>query len=85
MPGAKKRGQKKSLLTRKREKEDQNCNTQLEKVEIAEILVRKLGITKLDAMIAYDSFHKKFPKGEISKQEFLDLEENQVFVLHIKD
>ena len=47
-------------------------------MEIAEILGRKLGITKLDAMIAYDSFHKKFPKGDISKQDFLDLEENQV-------
>ena len=87
MPGARRRGpdkrQRKSLLTKKRERENKNCNTQLEKVEIAEILVQKLGISQLDAMIAYDSFHKKFPKGEITKEDFLSLEENQVS-LHIK-
>ena len=81
MPGSKRRGpekKRKSHLTRKRDKDDENCNLQEQKVEIAEILVRKLGISKLDAMIAYDSFHKKFPKGEISKENFLGLEENQV-------
>ena len=70
--------QRKSLLTKKRERETEEQDIQQKQVEIASILVRKLKMSKTDVSVAYDDFHKKFPNGEITKEDFLDLEENKV-------
>ena len=41
-------------------------------MDTVEFLVKKYGLSNIDAMIAFDSFFKKYPSGEISKAQFLE-------------
>ena len=43
-----------------------------------EHLVSKFGLTNLQAMVAYDNFFKKFPKGELTKDQFMEEYENNI-------
>lgn len=82
---SKKIGEKKPMTRRQKmaEKEAQllaeaekEANKQNEKVEKIKILEAKFNMTKIDALLAYEKFHKKHPDGEIKKKDFL--EENKV-------
>ena len=42
-----------------------------EKLRMAKLLVGKLEISNIDVLVANDKFFKKYPNGEISKDEFL--------------
>ena len=35
-------------------------------------LKKKFDLTNVEAMVAYDSFFKKYPKGELTKEQFLE-------------
>ena len=37
-----------------------------------EHLVKKYGMTNIDAMITFDKFFKNYPSGEITKEEFME-------------
>ena len=37
-----------------------------------EFLVKKYGLTNIEAMIAFDGFFKKYPSGEITKDQFME-------------
>ena len=37
-----------------------------------EHLVKKYGMTNIDAMITFDKFFKSYPSGEITKEQFLE-------------
>ena len=41
-------------------------------LDTVEFLVKKYGLSNIDAMIAFDSFFKKYPSGEITKEQFLE-------------
>ena len=82
---SKKNGEKKPLTRRQKlaEKEakqkammDRELSKQNDKVENIALLETKLGISKIDALVAYDKFHKKYTEGEIKREEFM--EENKV-------
>ena len=85
MPGSKpwqnggkpsKNGKKKTLSKRRQSIASKEMNNQAAKVESIKLLVEKFEMSNIDALIAYDKFHKKYPSGEIKKLDFL--EENKV-------
>ena len=41
-------------------------------LDTVEHLVKKYGMTNIDAMITFDKFFKSYPSGEITKEEFLE-------------
>ena len=61
---------------------DPEAKKQNEKVETIRMLESKLAMSKIDALLAYDKFHKEHPSGEISKEDYM--EENKVKeILHV--
>ena len=74
-PQPKKIGKKKTKTRREKiaEKEE---NKKFDKMEVIKQLEKKYEMSKVDALVAYDKFHKKFTNGEINKEDFL--EENKV-------
>ena len=66
---AEKEAEKKAMV-------DRELGKQNEKVENIALLETKLGMSKIDALVAYDKFHKKYTEGEIKREEFM--EENKV-------
>ena len=55
---------------------EKQATKQDDKVEKIRLLETKLGMTKLDALLAYDKFHKTYENGTIMKADFL--QENKV-------
>ena len=45
---------------------------QVDKVEAVKTLESRFGLSKIDALLAYDKFFKKYPTGEIKKDEFME-------------
>ena len=41
-------------------------------LDVVDHLVKKFSMTNIDAMVAYDKFFKKYPSGELSKEEFME-------------
>ena len=41
-------------------------------LDTVEHLVKKYGMTNIDAMITFDKFFKNYPSGEITKEEFME-------------
>ena len=37
-----------------------------------QVLVSKYGLSNIDALLAYDKFFKRFPSGEIKKEDFME-------------
>ena len=72
----KKNEKKKTLRKRRQSIASKEMNTQAAKVESIKLLVKKFEMSNIDALLAYDKFHKKYPSGEIKKLDFL--EENKV-------
>ena len=52
----------------------------LPKLDIVEHLVKKFNMTNIDAMVAYEKFFKKYPNGEINKEQFMEV--RKTFILN---
>ena len=52
------------------------CQKKDRKADMIEVLAARLELSKSDVNLAYETFKKKYPDGEIPKFEFL--EENKV-------
>ena len=42
------------------------------KNSLTQVLVSKYGLSNIDALLAYDKFFKRFPSGEIKKEDFME-------------
>ena len=74
--GKPKKNIKKKSTKRGKSIADKKALRQVDKVESIKLLVAKFGMSNVDALLAYDKFHKKYESGEITKPDFL--EENKV-------
>ena len=66
---------RRSSVKIKETNELKEAERQTEKLRIAGLLLRKLDISHVEILVAYDKFFKKYQNGEISKDDFL--KENQ--------
>lgn len=44
--------------------------------------MKKFNMTNIDAMVAYEKFFKKYPNGEINKEQFMEVRKLKTFILH---
>ena len=72
MPMNKGQKRRRSIVKIKEDKMLKDLEKQDEKVRMAKLLVRKLDITNIQVLLAYDKFFKKHPQGTICKEEFLN-------------
>ena len=40
-------------------------------------------MTNIDAMMAYEKFFKKYPNGEITKEQFMEVRKKNTFTLYV--
>ena len=38
--------------------------------------MKKFKMTNIDAMVAYDKFFKKYPNGELTKEQFMEVKKD---------
>ena len=43
--------------------------------------MKKFNMTNIDAMVAYEKFFKKYPNGEINKEQFMEVRKLKTFIL----
>lgn len=41
-------------------------------------MVKKFNMTNIDAMVTYEKFYKKYPNGEINKEQFMEVTKFQI-------
>ena len=51
---------------------DKEVSKQNDKVENIALSETKLGMSKIDALVAYDKLHQKYTDEEIKKEDFID-------------
>ena len=39
--------------------------------------MKKFKMTNIDAMVAYDKFFKKYPNGELTKEQFMEVNKDK--------
>ena len=46
-------------------------------------MVKRFNMTNIDAMMAYEKFFKKYPNGEITKEQFMEVRKKNTFTLYV--
>ena len=67
---------KKTFIKRKYQRQIKEADKQSTKMEMTELLAAKFNLSKIEILVAYEKFHKKYPDGLICKEKYM--EENKV-------